>query len=293
MRLREHDERCTLQVGYISFFNMDPTVADSLASIVANVPLDTLLTVILEQPNFTSSPAQAAIIDNVDALARLLFNHPETQKSAQRVAFQACTEILMGEIARMGGRNSGWHFSARNASAQRIDTFSITDMSHELKEQSPHLWQLLSSMLVSNPTCESWRAQYLQKETPKEPSELMVDTEGFETSQATQASQTWDEDDEYWACDVDGNLESSKAGGDNDDDGRPTKRARRAGTRNSDLVQVVSNGYSAGPCKTLTVSPESHHHRFHALDELKSEVQCPTFDDRSILPLNQCSRTCH
>ena len=74
----------------------------------------------------------------------------------------------------------------------------------------------------------------------------MVDTKGFEISysQATQASQTWDKDDKYWACDGDGNLESTKAGGDNDDNGHPTKWVWQAGTQNSDLVQVVSDGYS-------------------------------------------------
>jgi len=108
----EHDEHCTLQVEIYIFYNMDPTIADNLASIVANVPLDKLLPVILEQPNFTTSPTQAAIIDNADDLVRLLFNHPETQDLVRRVAFQACTEILMGEITRMGGRNSRWHLSA-------------------------------------------------------------------------------------------------------------------------------------------------------------------------------------
>ena len=93
------------------FFNMDPTTVDSLASIVAKVPLHTLITVILDQPNFTTSPARASIIDNTDALAHLLFIHPETQELVQRVAFQACTEILMGEIARMGAKDNGWHFS--------------------------------------------------------------------------------------------------------------------------------------------------------------------------------------
>ena len=46
-------------------------------------------------------------------------------------------------------------------------------------------------------------------------------------------------------------------------------------------------------CKVLTVSPENCHHRFYALDELESEMQCATFDVGSILPLNQRSRTGH
>ena len=275
MRLREgtRHECYTLQVEYIPFFDMDPTMADDLASIVAKVPLHTLLPVILERPNFTMSPARAAIIDNADALAHLLFSHPETRVPAQRVAFQACTEILMGEIARMGGRDKGWHFSARNASAQRIEAFSIADMFRELKEGCPHLWQMLSSMLVSDRRRESRRAQYQQKDTPKEPSEMMVDTD-LETScsQATHASQTWDEEDEYWACDADGDLESSKTDGDDDDDGHPTKRARRAGTRNSNIIEVVSDEISTDHCNILTVLPESCHYRLRAVDELESKM---------------------
>src|SRR6266481_3698284 len=104
---------------------MDPTIAENLASVVAKVPLHTLLTVILDQPNFTTSPARTAIINNTDAVMRLLFNHPETRESAQRVAFQECTEILTGEITRMGRKDNRWHFSARNASAQKIEAFSI------------------------------------------------------------------------------------------------------------------------------------------------------------------------
>ena len=226
---------------------MDPTITDSLASIVAKVPLHIVLTAILKQPNFISSPARAAIIDDTDALVCLLLNHPETQHSAQQVAFQTCTEILMGEITRMGGSDNGWHFSARNTSAQNIESFSIANMSRILKEQSPHLWQVLSSMLVSDPTRESRRVQYLQKETPREPSEMMVNTESFGSKA------TWDEEDEYWACDADGNLENSKTDSDNDGDVRPTKRVRRAGTRNSSLVQVVSNEFGTRSDMILTI----------------------------------------
>jgi hypothetical protein len=133
----------------------------------------------------------------------------------------------MGELARMGGRDNSWHFSARNASTERIESFSIANMARHLKEQTPHLWQILSLMLVSDPIRESWQVQYLEKEVPKEPSEMMVGTEGLKPScsQVSLASQTWDKEDEYWACDTDGELETKADDNDNDnnDDGRPTK----------------------------------------------------------------------
>jgi hypothetical protein len=112
----------SIETNYV-FFYMDPTIVDNLASIVARVPLHTLLESILEQPNFVTSPACTAIIQNADALVHLLFNHLETWVSVCRVAFEACTKTLMGEITRMGARDSGWHFSARNASAQKIEAF--------------------------------------------------------------------------------------------------------------------------------------------------------------------------
>jgi hypothetical protein len=124
----------------------------------------------------------------------------------------------------MGARDTGWHFSAQNALAQKIKAFSMENMSHKLKEQSPHLWQTLSLMLVSDPTCELQQVQYLQKEVPKEPSEMMVDSKGLKT--CSHASQNWEDKDKYWACDANGKPESSKVDdndNDGDNDGHPTK----------------------------------------------------------------------
>ena len=43
----------------------------------------------------------------------------------------------------------------------------------------------------------------------------------------------------------------------------------------------------------LTIFPENSHHHFDPLDELKSEMQHPTFNVRFILPHNQRSGACH
>jgi len=111
----------------------------------------------------------------------------------------------MSEITMMGRKENGWHFSARNASPEKIKEFSTTDMSRELKTQMPQLWWALSAMLVSDPKRKSERVQYLQKEAMIDPSEAMVDIEGLTKSQR---SQTWDKEDEYWAQDADGELET-------------------------------------------------------------------------------------
>jgi len=67
----------------------------------------------------------------------------------------------------MGRKENGWHFSARNASSEKIKEFSIADMSRELKTKTPQLWQVLLAMLamlVSDPKRKSERAQHLVKQ---------------------------------------------------------------------------------------------------------------------------------
>jgi hypothetical protein len=65
-----------------------------------------------------------------------------------------------------------------------------------------------------------------------DPLTMMVNTEG------PSGNQSWDDEDEYWACNADGELDSSE---DSSEECKcPTKHAWQAGTHNSNLIQVVS-----------------------------------------------------
>jgi len=59
-----------------------------------------------------------------------------------------------------------------------------------------------------------------------DPSDMMADIKGLTRSQR---SQTWDEEDEYWAQDADGELETKP----DDDDAckHPSKQAQQAGCK--------------------------------------------------------------
>jgi len=246
---------------------MDSTILNGVVMILERIPLHIIMMAILKKPEFKNSIARAAIIQNTRALAHLLFKNPDTQLAMQDVAFEACIQDLMSEIMMMGRKENGWHFSARNTSPEKIREFSIMDMSRELKTKMPQLWQVLSAMLVSDPKCESERAQYLQKEATIDPSEMMVDIEGLTKSQR---SQTWDEEDEYWVQDADGELETKPE--DNEACERPSKQAQQAGTRNSKLVQVVRRKLRVNSNKALTIYSENCHDRLYSAHELKSEV---------------------
>lgn len=60
---------------------------------------------------------------------------------------------------------------------------------------------------------------------------MMVDTEG---PSGSQESQSWNDEDEYWAQECDGKFETKP---DDDEEHKgPTKQAWQVGTRNSNLV---------------------------------------------------------
>ena len=62
-----------------------------------------------------------------------------------------------------------------------------------------------------------------------------IDTEG---PSGSQESQPWDNEDEHWAQDCDGEFETNPE--DDEEYSDPTKQTPQAGTRNSLLIQAVS-----------------------------------------------------
>jgi hypothetical protein len=198
---------------------MDSMLLNGIVMILERIPLHVIVMNILEKPEFKNSAVCTAIIQDTKPLAHVLFENLDTQVAMRDIAFEACIQDLMSEIAMMGRKENGWHFSARNALPERINEFSIADMLRELKMQTPRLWWALSAMLVSNLKCKSERGQYLQKEAMMDLLDVMVETET-----GSQRSQTWEEEDKYWAREADGELETRP----DDDEAceRPSKRAR-------------------------------------------------------------------
>src|ERR1700730_8385112 len=136
---------------------MDSVLLNGIVMILERIPLHVIVMNILEKPEFKNSAARTAIIQDTKPLAHVLFENLDTRVAMRDIAFEACIQDLMSEIAMMGRKENGWHFSARNASPERINEFSIVDMSRDLKTQTPRLWWALSAMLVSDPKRESER----------------------------------------------------------------------------------------------------------------------------------------
>jgi len=111
-----------------------------------------ILTALLEKRLFQGSPVQRQFLEDLPTLLGTLINHPDTMKCTRDTTFYQFTAILKMEVAIMALKTSGWHFSARNASSDQIDAFSIEGMAKTLTKQTPFLWAMLETLLASDST---------------------------------------------------------------------------------------------------------------------------------------------
>ena len=199
------------------------------------------LTALLEKRQFQDSPVRRQFLDDLPTLLGTLISHPDTMKCTRDTTFHQFTAILKTEVATMALKSSGWHFSAKNASSEQIDAFSIEGMAKTLTKQTPFLWAMLDTLLASDTAIEQRRAQHVvgtSKIDPSDPSAMCVDTAN---------ASDWSDEDEYWAQEAEGDWEEEFVEAqidkslpeDESDQARRTKRLRRACDRTQALLQIV------------------------------------------------------
>jgi hypothetical protein len=105
-------------------------------------------------------PIRLLFLAECSALLILLFSHPTTQAPIRETALGVCTHLFMSEIARLSTKESGWHFSAENASCEQIEAFSIEKMAERIQAEAPLTWNLLKSLLISDPARDARRTKY-------------------------------------------------------------------------------------------------------------------------------------
>ena len=184
---------------------------------------------------------------------------------------QVYTKLLAGEIAGLASKESGWHFSAKNAKVDQIEAFSLTNMASILEHKAPLSWNLFGSLLQSDPVRLRRRLKDLGLNS-------------INPQACTGGESIWDDEDEYW--------ESLSIVGDDlgpqGDNERPSKRRRRAGDRYVALLRIVSL-HDRNLRLSTNDSLETSYCDVHLTPEYESKVQCPRFRDGLISPLHICA----
>jgi hypothetical protein len=171
-------------------------------------------------PAYSDCPTTTLFVAEIPDLLDFILGHTVTKSKAGGFILQHFTTALTSEIAALADRESGWHFSARNATAKQIEAFSVEGMARKLEDQAPVLWVLLDRLLASDPSCEKRRAHARMAGVP------------------TATIGAWDQEDEYWHRE--GELPDDEPCGEDEGVQHKRKRRRRAAGRSQALHKIVS-----------------------------------------------------
>ncbi|KAG5645462.1 hypothetical protein DXG03_006007 [Asterophora parasitica] len=126
---------------------MNPALLLEILTILDRYTLHDFLEALFSLVNNTGSPAARAFVGPIAAALELMYNHSATSADAKDVGIRLFPTLLSGEVTRLASTESGWHFSASNASASQIQAFSVEDMATQLENQAPFMWKVLGNLL--------------------------------------------------------------------------------------------------------------------------------------------------
>jgi hypothetical protein len=213
----------------------------SVLDALGDVSIVQFLECVLSTNTVQSICFQVQLLQDLPTLFQFLATHTVTKDAAVSSSVQICTQVLMGEVARMASKQKGWHFNARNASAEQIEAFSIQEMATTLESETPHLWAVLGHLLSSD-TVRERRRQNRQDRTDA-------------AANADVQPDAWTDEDEYWANDLEGGVFGSedmfapnaamdehegRDGPDAEGKTEGTKRQKRFSDRTTALRRIVS-----------------------------------------------------
>ena len=156
-------------------------------------PILNFLTTLLENKHFYGSSVCRQFLNDLPTLLDLLIKHPDMTKCIKDITFAHMMQTLETEIVTMATIISGWHFSARNASYEQIDKFSIHEMAETLTRQTPYLWNLLGVLLASDPVLERCQAHHMM--TAMHPEVVKPS----DTDECDITHLEWSNENKYWA----------------------------------------------------------------------------------------------
>ncbi|TCD59776.1 hypothetical protein EIP91_011478 [Steccherinum ochraceum] len=196
---------------------------ESVASVLQALGTQSLTSFIIQlvcDPALASSPTRVLFLNEWSAFLAYAATLPALSVGTSSAFTTLYTKKLKSEVAELANKESGWHFSARNASEEQVDNFMVEDMAGRLEAKAPTLWILLGELLESDSALARRRAHHLAP-----------------SAQPPEPAAEWDEEAEFWANDM--LLEPVEREDVEGTSGpRPSKRQRRAAERTLSLLRI-------------------------------------------------------
>ncbi|KII86191.1 hypothetical protein PLICRDRAFT_114818 [Plicaturopsis crispa FD-325 SS-3] len=170
-----------------------------------------------------------------------LLRNPKSSENALRWAHRVMMNTYAEDIIALVKKQSGLHFSARHATAEKLAEFSLHDMAAQMRTMAPDLWDLLDTLLRADPDTNRQRVEMEEKRAEKlkkrrresRRRKQAVDDDG-DTEMGNDSSS----DEEYWSLFADHPVAVEDDGGDDGDEGG--EGGDEAAERREALITIVS-----------------------------------------------------
>ncbi|KAF8983858.1 hypothetical protein BDQ17DRAFT_1437222 [Cyathus striatus] len=116
--------------------------------------LSDLILVVLSVPGDSEEWLHLAMHDFAEDL---------TKNAAHTWAMKHAQGIYTSQVQVLSHIDTGFHFSASNATAQELQCFNITGLAGEMYKQAPDIWQLIQSCLSADAWLAKRRAAHAYK----------------------------------------------------------------------------------------------------------------------------------
>lgn len=211
---------------------MDKSIANATLVALQGHSIGTFLITLLSNVEYEDCPLRHVFVDEFAELLKIFSGYASLETPLLDFSARLHTKTLTAEIAAVSQRNAGWHFSAKHARPEQLETFGIDKMATKLHAQIPRAWDLVGALLESDHTRTRRRAQYLSRPTQS--------AAGGVTPSKGTTDLEWDDEDEYWAQVEDEMVSGAEEEDETDRGERVRKRRRIAGERRQALLQIVS-----------------------------------------------------
>jgi len=77
----------------------------------------------------------------------ILIKHPSSSNELMHRCTSIVWDTYLEEIRAITSADTGWHFSALNATTVQLEEFDLEDMGRDMEDRAPGLWSLLGVLL--------------------------------------------------------------------------------------------------------------------------------------------------
>ena len=132
----------------------------------------------------------------VEGIMDLLLAHSKAGGFVMKWAHRMTIATYVSEVAQLVHRASGFHFTAKKTTAERLREFNIDEIASRMSILAPNLWSLFDLLLAADPKI-NYKRGWRSGKVPDTPQRADDDVDMLDVHDLDE------DEDEYWRDDAD------------------------------------------------------------------------------------------